>query len=106
MLLPSSIVSDYYSQVPGAEDNQRVGGYTFPCSADAPSFTVDINGYKATVPGNLVKYAPIRQGSSTCFGGIQSNSGLGFSILGDTFLKSQYAVFDSQGPRVGFAPQA
>jgi aspergillopepsin I len=45
---------------------------------------------------------------STCFGGIQSNSGIGFSIFGDIFLKSQYVVFDQTtgSPRIGFGQQA
>lgn len=65
-----------------------------------------IGGYNAVVPGKYINYAPVETGSSTCFGGIQSNSGLGLSILGDVFLKSQYVVFDSEGPQLGFAAQA
>lgn len=106
LMLPDNVVSAYYKQVPGATDNQSAGGYTFDCSAQLPDFTVSIGGYDAVVPGSLINYAPVSSGSSTCFGGIQSNSGLGFSIFGDIFLKSQYVVFDSQGPRLGFAPQA
>ncbi|KAJ5160182.1 uncharacterized protein N7482_007186 [Penicillium canariense] len=106
MLLPDDVVSAYYNQVDGAQDDSSIGGYTFPCSGQLPDFTVTIGGYDAVVSGDLINYAPIQTGSSTCFGGIQSNSGLGFSIFGDIFLKSQYVIFDSNGPRLGFAPQA
>ncbi|KAI2789397.1 Penicillopepsin-1 [Penicillium oxalicum] len=105
LLLPSSIVSQYYSQVSGAQNSQSAGGYIFPCSTTLPDFSVVINGYTAVVPGSLINYGPSGVGS-TCLGGIQSNSGIGFSIFGDIFLKSQYVVFDSAGPRLGFAAQA
>ncbi|KAL4816890.1 aspartic protease pep1 [Aspergillus spinulosporus] len=106
IMIDQSIAEDYYSQVPLAFNNFFYGGWTFPCSARLPSFTVTINGYDAVVPGEHIKYAPVTDGSSTCFGGIQDNQGLPFSILGDVFLKSQYVVFDSEGPQLGFAPQA
>ncbi|KAJ6119971.1 hypothetical protein N7523_004251 [Penicillium sp. IBT 18751x] len=106
MMLPDDVVSAYYQQVSGAQQDSSAGGYTVPCSATLPDFTLTIGSYDAVVSGNLINYAPLTAGSSTCFGGIQSNSGLGFSIFGDIFLKSQYAVFDSNGPRLGFAPQA
>lgn len=48
----------------------------------------------------------VRNDGSMCFGGIQSNSGMEFSIFGDVFLKNQYVVFDAEGPRLGFAQQA
>lgn len=57
------------------------------------------------VPGSYINYAPVSDGSSTCFGGIQSDDGIGFSIFGDVFLKSQFVVFSdaSGGPQLGFA---
>ena len=59
------------------------------------------------VPGSYVNFAPVDDSGVTCFGGIQTNQGIGFSIFGDIFLKSQYVVFDvSQGsPRIGFGQQ-
>lgn len=105
-MLPDEVVSAYYKQVDGAKEDQSAGGYTFDCSSKLPDFTVTIGSYDAVVSGDLINFSPVTDGSSTCFGGIQSNSGLGFSIFGDIFLKSQYTVFDSNGPRLGFAAQA
>ncbi|KAL2817724.1 aspartic protease pep1 [Aspergillus cavernicola] len=106
VMIDPSIAEAYYSQVRGAQNSYLYGGYVFPCSSQLPTFTVSINGYDAVIPGEHINYAPVTDGSTICFGGIQGNQGLSFAILGDVFLKSQYVVFDSRGPRLGFAPQA
>lgn len=106
IMIESSIARAYYIQVPEAHLNHQAGGYVFPCSSTLPSFTVSLgNSYKAVVPGEYINFSPLQEGSELCFGGIQENEGLPFSILGDVFLKSQYVVFDSRGPRIGFAEQ-
>ena len=103
-----SIVDDYYSNVDGAENDSNQGGYVFPCSATLPSFSITVGGVAQTVPGRFINYSPVSSGSSTCFGGIQSNSGVGFNIFGDIFLKSKYVIHDvsTGSPRLGFAQQA
>ncbi|KAI9375273.1 aspartic protease pep1 [Aspergillus egyptiacus] len=106
IMIEPTIADAYYAQVEGAEDSFWYGGYIFPCDAELPDFTVTIDGYDAVVPGKHIKYAPIDTGSTICYGGIQDNQGLRFSILGDVFLKSQYVVFDAEGPSLAFAPQA
>ncbi|KAJ6172206.1 Penicillopepsin-1 [Penicillium chermesinum] len=106
LLLDDEIVSAYYDQVPGATNDQSVGGYVFDCNTELPDFSVAIGDYTATVPGRLINYGDAGDGSGNCLGGIASNSGIGFSIFGDIFLKSQYVVFDASGPQLGFAPQA
>jgi len=108
LMADPSIVTAYYKQVQGAKNDPTQGGYTFPCSTQLPNFTLQIGDYKAVVPGKYMNYAPVSQGSQSCFGGIQSDTSIGFAIYGDVFLKSQYVVFDqTQGtPRLGFAPQA
>jgi aspergillopepsin I len=106
LLLDDSVVSAYYSNVTSAQNSPSVGGYVFPCNASLPDFSVTIAAYTAVVPGRYINFLPTDQTKQTCFGGIQSNSGLGFSIFGDVFLKSQYVVFDASGPRLGFAAKA
>ena len=107
MFLPSAAVKSYYNGVQGASYNHAQGGYIFPCSATLPNFVVAIGGKQFTVPGSYINYAPVSSDGSTCFGGIQANTGIGFTIFGDVFLKSVYAVFDSSTstPRIGFAAQ-
>ncbi|EOA81136.1 uncharacterized protein SETTUDRAFT_24639 [Exserohilum turcica Et28A] len=107
ILVDDSIVSAYYSQVSGAQFDNSQGGYTFPCSASLPTFSITVGGVKQTVPGKYINYAPAS--GNSCFGGIQSNSGIGFNIFGDIFLKSKYIVHemsDNANPRIGFAQQA
>ena len=107
LYLPSAVVTAYYKQVSGATYNSQQGGYTFKCSATLPNFNVAIGGATYTVPGSYINYTPIDSAGTTCFGGIQANTGIGFSIFGDIFLKSVFAVFDEtqSSPRIGFAKQ-
>ncbi|KAK7703742.1 hypothetical protein SLS57_010779 [Botryosphaeria dothidea] len=106
LYLPRDVVSAYYEQVSGAQYSSNYGGYIFDCSTDLPAFSLVINGEKRTVPGSYVNYAPAS--GSQCFGGIQRDDGIGFSIVGDIFLKSQFVVFDASSttPRLGWAQQA
>lgn len=102
----TAIVRAYYAKVSGAKVDNTQGGYVFPCSATLPDFSITVGGVKQTVPGKYINYAPTS--GSTCFGGIQTDDGIGFSIFGDVFLKSKYIVHDLNNgtPRLGFAQQA
>ena len=104
LLVDDSVVSAYYGQVQGSSNSQSDGGYIFPCSATLPDISFTIGSYTGTVPGSYINYAPASE-SGSCFGGVQSNSGIGFSIFGDIWLKSQFVVFDdaSGGPQLGYA---
>ncbi|KAJ8117162.1 hypothetical protein OPT61_g1587 [Boeremia exigua] len=106
--IDAAIAKAYYSKVSGAKIDNTQGGYVFPCSATLPNFSITVGGVAQTVPGKFINYAPLSSGSATCFGGIQTNEGIGFTIFGDIFLKSKYVIHDvSTGtPRLGFAQQA
>jgi hypothetical protein len=103
LLLPSDVVNAYYKQVKGAWYSDYQGGWVFSCNAKLPTWSAVIGGRMFTVPGSYMNYASL--GNNMCFGGMQADSGIGFSILGDVFLKSQFVVFSQMAakPQMGFA---
>ncbi|KLJ05640.1 hypothetical protein EMPG_09350 [Blastomyces silverae] len=111
MLLPESIINDYYSQVPGSTkisglENAFLNGWMFPCNATIPPFSLIIEkNYRATIPPEHIILRPLYGGGDTpmCFGSMQA--AIHEVIFGDILFKSQYVVFDTVGPRVGFARQ-
>ncbi|KAL8346163.1 hypothetical protein RB598_000186 [Gaeumannomyces tritici] len=104
LLLDDSVVDDYYSHVSGAQNSASEGGYVMPCRVTPPDFSFTVGSNTITIPGSFISYAPVSDGSSTCFGGIQSDASIGFSIFGDIALKAAYVVFDgSSTPRLGWA---
>ncbi|OAQ58849.1 secreted aspartic proteinase precursor [Pochonia chlamydosporia 170] len=105
LLLDDSTVSAYYSQVSGAQYDSSQGGYTFSCSTSLPDFTFGIESSAITIPGAYMNYAPTDDSGATCFGGIQSSSGIGFNIFGDIALKAALVVFDGGNMRLGWAPK-
>jgi len=108
LLLDDATVSAYYQNIPGSSNSATYGGYVFSCSTTLPDFSVKIGSTTFTVPGSYINYAPVTTGTNAmCYGGIQSNSGLGFSIFGDIFLKNFFVVFSQVGssPQIGFAKQ-
>lgn len=84
LLVDDSIVSAYYQKVSGAAYDNTQGGYTFPCSATLPSFTLGIGSYMAVIPGTYMNYAPAsgsgKSSSTSCSLGRQADIGR-FSML-------------------------
>lgn len=103
LMLPDAVVADYYSQVANAEDSTTEGGYVFPCDSTLPDFSFGVGSGSVTVPGSYINWAAVDTTNTTCYGGIQSDSSIGFSIFGDIALKAAYVVFDGAQGRVGWA---
>ena len=121
LLLDDDVVDAYYKQVDGAQNDQQQGGYVFDCSAKLPDFSFGVGSSKITVPGSLINFAPADSGSGSssggggekdkrasgsCFGGLQSNGGIGQSIFGDVALKAALVVFDAGNNQLGWAPKS
>lgn len=103
LLLPSNIVKAYYSGVSGAKYDNTQGGYVFPCSTKLPTFTFGVGEARIAIPGSYTNFAPIDSTGATCFGGIQDDTGIGFSIFGDVALKAAFVVFDAGETQLGWA---
>lgn len=103
LMLPDEVVSAYYSQVDGAEDSEQEGGYVFSCDATLPDFTIGVGEGSITIPGSYINWAALDSTGETCYGGLQSDDSIGFSIFGDIALKAAYVVFDGAQGRVGWA---
>ncbi|KAK4129843.1 Asp-domain-containing protein [Parathielavia appendiculata] len=105
LLLPSSVAKAYYARVAGGHYDSTAGGYTLPCNGSAPDFSFGVAdaGARITVPGKYIAYAPTTSSGTICFGGIQSDEGIGFSIYGDVALKAAFVVFDAGNQQLGWA---
>ncbi|KAI9672255.1 MAG: Type I transmembrane sorting receptor [Alyxoria varia] len=102
-LVPYNDAANYYSRLDGAEYSEQDGGFIFPCATKLPDFPITVAGVNWNVLGAFMNYVTVANGY--CFGGVQHNRGMPVSILGATFLKNKYVVFDTRG-RIGFAQQS
>ncbi|KAG9234102.1 putative endothiapepsin [Amylocarpus encephaloides] len=100
LLMVDSAVSAYYASVSGAKNT--ADGWTFPCAATLPSLAIRMGSSAyATIPGSLLNFETYS--GSTCYGALQSVGGGTQNIYGDVFFNAYYGIFDSTGPRFGFA---
>ncbi|KAI8067014.1 rhizopuspepsin 2 precursor [Gilbertella persicaria] len=91
--------ADAVAEAYGATDN---GDGTYTISCDTSSFdplVFTINGATFEVPGSDLVY---ENDGSTCYASF-GKGGLDQAILGDTFLKNNYVVFNPEVPHVQIA---
>lgn len=103
MLLPTDVVNAYYDAVKTSSYDRVNGGYVFPCDTDLPDFSFGVGKATVTIPGSYINYAPVDSANSSCYGGIQDDSGIGFAIFGDVALKAAFVVFDGENEQLGWA---
>lgn len=101
MLLNHDLCRSYYDDVPGALFTGT--SWSYPCDTQLPDLHFKFGDYAATIPGKTLEYGENDDGS--CAAALQNSHG-GLNVLGDTFLKSQFVVFEAGlSPRLGLAPQ-
>ncbi|KAK7973979.1 hypothetical protein PG989_015827 [Apiospora arundinis] len=102
--LPANVVSAMVRDLNGSQDRQ--GNVIVPCpssSTDDNTFDFDFGGVTIKIP---YRHFVIQASSRTCILGVQAATSGGVMLLGDTFMRSAYVVFDQDNMQVGLAPYA
>jgi Eukaryotic aspartyl protease len=92
-LVSDAMCKALYAAIPGSSYNDQQQGYIFPSDTTAdnlPVVQVAVGNTLFTINKEDLSFADA--GNNMVYGGIQSRGSMTFDILGDTFLKSIYAV--------------
>jgi hypothetical protein len=92
-LLSDEVCEAVYGQIKGASYNDQYQGWIVPTSvtaADLPDFSVAVGDTEFVIQKEDLLFAQADE--NHWYGGVQSRGENPFDILGDTFLKSIYAV--------------
>lgn len=101
-LVDDNTVEAIYNAIQGAKYDSTQQGYLFPSSvplSQLPTVTFAVGDQQFAVPKEALSFADA--GNGMVYGGIQSRGSMTFDILGDTFLKGIYAIFDQGNTRFG-----
>ncbi|PYH45740.1 pepsin-like aspartic protease [Aspergillus saccharolyticus JOP 1030-1] len=91
-----------YDAIPGAYYDSETQGYIYPSDTteeNLPVVSFAVGDKQFVVQKEDLGFAEAKTGY--VYGGIQSRGDMTFDILGDTFLKSIYAIFDVGNLRFG-----
>jgi hypothetical protein len=92
-LVSDQVCEALYGAIKGATYSDQQQGWLIPTSvtaADLPDFSVAVGDKEFTIQKEDLLFAPAD--NNNWYGGVQSRGDNPFDILGDTFLKSIYAV--------------
>lgn len=92
ILANNAVVAAYYKQIQGANFNQDFGGWVFSCNIRPPAFTFTVGSGYITVPSAYMVYA--RADQQQCFGSLQANGGLPYTVLGSPAIWSSYVTLN------------
>ncbi|KAK4199367.1 aspartic peptidase domain-containing protein [Triangularia verruculosa] len=95
-----------YKKIDGAAYSEQYQGYLIPKSAkvdDLPELSVAVGEKEFVIQKEDLIFADADD--SNYYGGVQSRGSMPFDILGDTFLKSIYAIWDQGNSRFGAVPK-
>ncbi|KAL0476143.1 aspartic peptidase domain-containing protein [Neurospora intermedia] len=105
-LVSDTVCKALYAKIPGSKYSYRYQGYLIPSTITAdqlPQLSVAIGGEQFVIQKEDLLLAPADD--DHWYGGVQSRGTMPFDILGDTFLKSIYAIWDQGNNRFGAVPK-
>ncbi|KAI0849232.1 aspartic endopeptidase [Daldinia vernicosa] len=106
-LVSDKVAKKIYDQIPGATYDWLNQGYIFPIDVkadDIPEVKVAIGDKEYLIQKEDLAFA-LTDDKKYWYGGVQSRGMMPFDILGDTFLKSVYAIWDQGNRRLGLVPK-
>ncbi|KAL2268754.1 hypothetical protein VTJ83DRAFT_3600 [Remersonia thermophila] len=106
-LLSDEVCEALYDQIQGATYSKDYQGYIIPRSITVdqlPELSIAVGDKAFVIQKQDLVFAPA--GAEFWYGGVQSRGNNPFDILGDTFLKSIYAIWDRGRSRFGDVPEA
>lgn len=101
-LVSDDLCEQIYAAIPGAKFDERNQGWVFPIGISVdnlPKVTFAVGDKQFEVQKEDLGFAKVGNGMQ--YGGIQSRGNNRFDILGDTWLKAVYAIFDQGKKRFG-----
>lgn len=115
--VPTTVAASIYGAIPGASKDTVNSGngvtyYKYPCASTTPiALTFSGSTRRYAIDPRDMNLGRTYSGSSLCVGSIlgmdiTDANGAKFAIVGDTFIKSWYSVFNYNvggKPAVGFA---
>ncbi|KAK0636330.1 aspartyl proteinase [Bombardia bombarda] len=105
-LVSDKVCDALYEQIKGSSYSEEYQGYIIPKTItvdDLPVFSVAVGGKEFVIQKEDLIFA--EADSDNWYGGVQSRGENPFDILGDTFLKSIYAIWDQGNNRFGAVPK-
>ncbi|KAH8893299.1 acid protease [Thozetella sp. PMI_491] len=105
-LVSDEVCDELYKQIKGAKYDSNQQGWLIPTSVkvnDLPNFSVAVGGTEFVIQKEDLVFALADE--THWYGGVQSRGDNPFDILGDTFLKSIYAIWDQGNQRFGAVPK-
>ncbi|KAJ7057950.1 acid protease [Mycena amicta] len=108
---PPDAVEKVYANVPGSvlyDSSDGTGFYSFPCNS-IPQVSFSWGGQHWSISTANFNIGTTAEDQTRCVGALAaSDLGLGDAVwlLGDSFMKNQYSVFDFDKKAVGFATLA
>ncbi|KAK0727078.1 eukaryotic aspartyl protease [Lasiosphaeria miniovina] len=105
-LVSDKICEALYKQIEGASYSEEYQGYIIPNTVtvdNLPDFSVAIGGKEFVIQKQDLVFA--QADDKNWYGGVQSRGENPFDILGDTLLKSVYAIWDQGRTRFGAVPK-